>query len=220
MDPSYERHLRVLNDFPVEPRAYSSCMKKRLTAELLRMADTEWAKYLLEIRICPQSKEFPIEIVLQLTQGFRLLIQIPISYPFKGPIYYMLGDHIPHAITVAQALLPNLPTALLPQLTDYLRTPKRIMLKRYLHDRLFYGGEARRATLLTSKYDTSISPYHWSPGLSIAKQLPLIQELIAEVGLTYKRGVATPHASLLNGSNQPSVRGRNSASEPRVRTPL
>ena len=71
------------------------------------------------------------------------------------------------------------------QLVEYLRSPTRTMLKRYLHDRLFYGGQARRASLLTATYDRRVSPYHWSPGLRLATQLPVIQELLAEVGLTW-----------------------------------
>jgi hypothetical protein len=186
MNTSHEHLLRVLNDLPVNKSSYITCMRKRLIAEIRKLSTTEWVNYLQDIRLCPQSKEWPVEVVFQLTQGFRLLIKFPVTYPFKGPKYYMEGGHIPYSITIAQALLPKLPSCILPQLTDYLRTPKQTMLKRYLHDSLFYAGKSRQATLLTSKYDNTLSPYQWSPGLSIEKQLPIIGDIMLEVGLMYK----------------------------------
>ena len=177
--------LRLLNSvsamYPMHP-----CMEKRLVAEMRRLSTTDWMNYLDEGRAGP-TKHFPLEIVFRLTQGRGLIVCFPGAYPFKGPEYYMQGSYIPHSLAVAHALQSKIPRELTAQLVEYLRSPTRTMLKRSLHDRLFYGGQARRATLLTVKYDSSVSPYRWSPSFGIAKQLPIIQELLAEVGLAYAR---------------------------------
>lgn len=158
-------------------------MKKRLSNELKYLNNKKWCKYLIDIYTSSYNKS--LQLKFKLTMDFRLILSIPDSYPFKGPIYDMQICYIPNSIEIARVVYHRIPQDIVPCITKYLTTYKNIQLKEYLYTRLLNSGKTKKATQVIRTYEYGLSPYCWSPELNIEYQLLIIKHLISEVGLNY-----------------------------------
>lgn len=167
----YQKFRTELPEILNDTSGLNQCVRKRLTKE---SESWELSDYVLDNYGLQDGRLSLTFIVAQR----KIVIKIPEFYPFKAPVYYItVTISPPQYLTNKISEQGQLPDEVESLTREWLVSTHDEPLKKYLYEQYRQQGLPEATTIITV-YGDLLSPYHWSPGLQILSQLPVIEQML------------------------------------------
>jgi hypothetical protein len=167
----YQKFRTDLAGVLTDNSGLNQCIRKRLTKE---SESWELSSYVLDNYRLQDGRLSLTFIIAQR----KIVIKIPEFYPFKAPVYYItVTNSPPQYLTNKISEQGQLPDEVESLTREWLVSTHEEPLKKYLYEQ-YHQQELPEATSIITVYGDLLSPYHWSPGLQILSQLPMVEQML------------------------------------------